>query len=93
MSIDEAVEFMVDIVGREKEGETGMIKIYTLLPTLPLSYALGKNLILQLREKMMQKLGNNFSLRFFHDIILRNGSIPYHFLEKVMERETNSRII
>lgn len=92
MSIDEAIEFMVDNVGREKEGETGMIKIYTLLPTLPLSYTLGKNLVLQLREKMMKKLGNKFSLRFFHDIILRNGSIPYHFLEQVMERETNKII-
>ena len=52
---------------------------YTYTPGYQLSYLLGKVLILGLREEERRRLGDRFSLRDFHDTLLRNGSIPVSF--------------
>ncbi|MHA2331378.1 MAG: DUF885 domain-containing protein [Candidatus Hodarchaeales archaeon] len=89
MTFDEAVNLLVEKVGMKKEGATAEVKRYTSSPGYQLSYLIGKHLILDLREKMKEKLGDKFNLKFFHDVILKNGGIPYYFLEQVMEREAD----
>ncbi|MFW9995053.1 MAG: DUF885 domain-containing protein [Candidatus Odinarchaeota archaeon] len=87
MSLDEAVEFIIEKAGKSKETAIATVNHCTGVPGYHLSYLTGKHLVLHLREKMKRKLGNEFSLQFFHDVILKNGSIPYYFLERAMEHE------
>ncbi len=54
-------------------------------PGYPLSYLLGKHLILKLKEEVKQKMGNKFSERFFHDVVTANGELPMFLLKKVFD--------
>lgn len=51
---------------------------------LYLSYTLGKLLILQLREEYSEKMGDDYTLRGFHDRLLSVGSVPIPIARKVL---------
>ena len=40
--------------------------------------------ILELRNNAEEQLGGNFNIKIFHDIILKNGSIPLEVLEEII---------
>jgi uncharacterized protein (DUF885 family) len=61
--------------------------VYTYTPTYNLSYLLGKVLLLQLREEEGRRLGSAFSLRDFHDTLLRGGSLPISFHRRALRGE------
>jgi uncharacterized protein (DUF885 family) len=42
---------------------------------------IGELKILELRDKAQKALGNRFSLREFHNTVLRAGSVPLQVLE------------
>jgi len=48
---------------------------------------LGKVLILGLREDEKRRLGPAFSLKGFHDTLLRNGSLPISFHRRLLRGE------
>ncbi|MHA2366154.1 MAG: DUF885 domain-containing protein [Candidatus Hodarchaeales archaeon] len=89
MSIEDAIEFLIEKVGMEKEGATAEVTRYTYNPGYQLSYLIGKQMVLNLRESMKSKLGDKFTLKFFHDVILKNGGIPFSFLKQIMEHEAD----
>ena len=60
------------------------VRRYTYTPTYQLSYLLGKVLLLQLRADEQARLGNAFSLRDFHDTLMRNGSLPISFHRRLL---------
>ncbi|HEY7599353.1 MAG TPA: DUF885 domain-containing protein, partial [Candidatus Limnocylindrales bacterium] len=76
MGIDQAVDFLVEHTGFERPNATAEVHRYTLTPSYPLSYLLGRVLLLRLRADEQRRLGADFSLRGFHDALLREGSIP-----------------
>jgi uncharacterized protein (DUF885 family) len=41
--------------------------------------------ILELREKAKSKLGNQFELKEFHNVVLKNGAVPLDVLEEIIE--------
>jgi uncharacterized protein (DUF885 family) len=47
-----------------------------------MSYAVGKHEILRLREDERRSRGPAFSLRDFHDRLLRYGSIPVSLIRE-----------
>lgn len=51
------------------------------------SYKIGMMKILQLRNKMEKAQGHDFNIKHFHDIILKNGSLPLSILENIMSNE------
>jgi len=79
IGVDEAVAWMVDQTGFEPAHARAEVQRYTYTPAYQLSYLLGKVLLLQLREDERRRLGDAFSLRDFHDTLLRNGSLPISF--------------
>ncbi len=83
MSFDEAVDMLMKEAGMSKEGGVAEVRRYTQTPGYPLSYLLGKHLILQLREEVKQKMGMEYSDRFFHDTIAANGYLSISLLRKV----------
>jgi uncharacterized protein (DUF885 family) len=54
---------------------------YIAWPGQALAYKLGQLEILKLREEALQKLGNKFDLRAFHDEVLGNGALPLDVLD------------
>jgi len=84
MSFDEAVDMLMKEAGMSKEGATAEVRWYTQSPSYPLSYLVGKHLILQLRNDIKESMGEKFSEKFFHDTITANGELPISLLEEVL---------
>jgi len=87
LSIEEATEFLVEHTRFERPNALAEVRRYTSSPTYPLSYLLGKVLILGLRDDERRRRGGSFSLRSFHDTLLRNGSLPISFHRRLLAGE------
>jgi len=87
MRFDEAVDMLMKEAGVSREGAVAEVRRYTQSPGYPLSYLLGKHLILQLREEIKQKMGRKYSEKFFHDTITANGHLPISMLRKVFDQK------
>jgi uncharacterized protein (DUF885 family) len=84
VSIDKAIAFLVGETSFERANARAEVRRYTYTPTYQLSYLLGKVLLLQLRADEQARLGSAFSLRDFHDTLLRNGSLPISFHRRLL---------
>jgi len=85
MSFDEAVDMLMKEAGTSKEAAIAEVRRYTMTPGYPLSYLLGKHLILQLRADIKRRMGKKFSEKFFHDTIASNGELPIILLREVFD--------
>lgn len=79
MSFDAAVAYMVERPKLEPPNALAEVRRYTLTPTQPSSYALGRAAILDLRDKARAK---GWGMRFFHDKILGAASLPPKLLAR-----------
>jgi uncharacterized protein (DUF885 family) len=87
LSVDEATDFLVGHTSFERANARAEVKWYTYRPTYPLSYLLGRTLLLSLRADEARRLGDGFSLKAFHDALLRNGSLPISFHRRLLAGE------
>jgi uncharacterized protein (DUF885 family) len=55
---------------------------YIVNPGQACSYKIGMLKFLELRERARKELGPKFSLREYHDLVLRDGSVPLDILEE-----------
>jgi uncharacterized protein (DUF885 family) len=84
ISAEEATDFLVDQTNFERPNAAAEVSWYTYRPTYPLSYLLGRTLLLGLRDDEQRRLGDRFSLKAFHDTLMRNGSLPISFHRRLM---------
>ena len=84
---EEATDFLVEHTSFETANARAEVRRYTYTPGYQLSYLLGKVLILGLREEERRRLGPAFSLKAFHDTLLRNGSLPISFHRRLLRGE------
>jgi uncharacterized protein (DUF885 family) len=87
MDFDEAVNILMKEVGMSKEAAVAEVRWYTQEPGYPLSYLIGKHLILQLREDVKQKMRSEYNERFFHDTVTASGYLPISLLRKVFDQK------
>jgi uncharacterized protein (DUF885 family) len=87
IGVDEAVDFMVEQTRFERDNARSEVEWYTYRPTYPLSYLVGRTLLLELRASEERRLGADFSIRAFHDTLLRNGSLPISFHRRLLAGE------
>ena len=87
IDVEDAIRFMVEQTSFEEANARAEVLRYTYTPTYQLSYLLGKVLLLQLRADERRRLGTAFSLRAFHDTLLRDGSLPISFHRRLLAGE------
>jgi uncharacterized protein (DUF885 family) len=88
VDVDEATEFLVTHTSFERPNAHAEAQWYTYRPTYPLSYLLGRTLLIGLRADEQRRLGDAFSLKAFHDTLLQNGSIPISFHRRLLAEGT-----
>jgi uncharacterized protein (DUF885 family) len=90
-SFDQAHEFMVENTGHDPGFMQFEVSRYVAWPGQATAYMVGMLRILDLRQRAMERLGERFDLRAFHEVVLSNGSMPLEILERVVEAwiETN----
>ena len=67
---------MVEKLGASVEYIEKEVNRYTLTPTTPMTYLLGKTQIEQVRELVRSRMGTQYSAKRFHDLLLNEGAIP-----------------
>ncbi|MFL5645885.1 MAG: DUF885 domain-containing protein [Chloroflexota bacterium] len=87
LTVDEATDFLVEQTSFQRSNAAAEVSWYTYRPTYPLSYLLGRTMLLNLRRDEQRRLGDTFSLKAFHDTLLRNGSLPISFHRRLMTGE------
>ena len=67
------------------ESVVSEIERYIVMPGQACAYKIGEIKIVELREKAKKALGDKFDLRKYHDVVLKNGSMPLNLLERVVD--------
>jgi uncharacterized protein (DUF885 family) len=65
--------------------EPSEVERYIVNPGQACSYMIGELKILELREKARKVLGDKFSIRDFHNVVLDTGSVPLVILERQVD--------
>lgn len=85
-SREEALKYMMDNEPLSEQEAVAEIERYMAVPGQALSYKTGELKIRELRTKYEQLLGDQFSLKDFHDELLKDGCVPLSVLEDKMKR-------
>jgi len=86
-TIEDATNMLMNILAMDKTAAKAEILRYTYNPGYNISYLIGKLLIKDLQQEVKEKMGSKFSLKFFHDTILRSGDLPYYLLKEYFEEK------
>jgi len=84
LSVDEATDFLQEQTSFQRSNARAEVDWYTYRPTYPLSYLLGRTLLLSLRTDEQRRLGERFDLKGFHDALMRAGSLPISFHRRLL---------
>lgn len=76
MTLEQAAAMLGQEAMIEPDAALAEVRRYALEPTQPMSYLVGKELLLELRAEMRRRLGTRFDLAAFHAALLASGSIP-----------------
>ena len=58
---------------------------YIVMPAQATSYKIGMLIILELRQRAMDSLGDQFDIKEFHNIVIGNGAVPLEILEQLVD--------
>ena len=75
MSVEKGIDFLIDRAGLERTNAQAEVRRYTLTPTQPMSYLIGKLEILKLIAEYKRSYPAA-SLKEVHDAVLSCGSLP-----------------
>ena len=81
----QAVDYMIEQTAKDPESMASEVDRYLSNPGQALSYMVGQQRILALREKAKQALGARFDIRQFHGVVLDQGPMPLDALERQVD--------
>jgi uncharacterized protein (DUF885 family) len=79
---EQALAYMLENTPMPEGDLTAEVERYIAWPGQALSYMIGMNTILELREAARAELGDRFRWGGFHDAVLTAGSLPLPLLEE-----------
>lgn len=88
---EQAIKYDLDNEADSEENITAEIERYMAIPGQALSYKVGEQKILQLKNQAITALGAKFNIQKFHNEVLNDGCVPLAILEKKIQHfiETN----
>jgi uncharacterized protein (DUF885 family) len=81
---EQAIDYMLVNTGMAESDVIAEIERYIVMPGQATAYKVGMMKILELREHARSELGDQFDLRDFHDVVLKNGAVPLDILERIV---------
>lgn len=79
----EAAAYLEGVLG-VRQGQSALLR-YESAPGQACSYAAGYFLLIELRARAEERLGDRFDIRGFHDCVLGHGAVPLSLLERVVD--------
>ena len=79
---EQAIAYMRDKTGMGEKEVTSEIERYIVMPGQACAYKIGMLKIQELRRRAESTLGAKFDLKDFHEVVLKNGSLPLDILEE-----------
>lgn len=89
--LEKSIEYMTANTPMAPADIERQIKRYYVLPGQALSYKIGMLTILELRQRAEEQLGENYDIREFHDVVLKNGAVPMKILEEIIDAYIKSK--
>ena len=84
-SREQAIQYSLDHEAEIEASITAEIERYMAIPGQALSYKIGQLKIMELRDRAEERLGENFDIRKFHEVVLESGSVPLQILENKID--------
>jgi uncharacterized protein (DUF885 family) len=85
-SREQAIAYMRDTLGYSEADAKNQVERYMVWPGQALGYKIGSLKIVELRQRAQAALGAKFSLPKFHEIVLKDGTMPLSLLEAKVDR-------
>jgi uncharacterized protein (DUF885 family) len=83
---EQAIEYMENHTASAHESVVSEIERYIVMPGQACAYKIGEIKMVELRDRAKRELGGKFDLRIFHDVVLKNGSMPLNILDQVVNK-------
>ena len=83
---EQGIAYFRDTLGYSEGEARAQIERYMVWPGQALGYKVGSLKIASLRAKAAAALGDKFSLPKFHEIVLKDGTVPLSLLEAKVDR-------
>ncbi len=90
-SREEGIKYYTDNTPNAESDAIKMVERHIVMPSQATAYKIGMNKILELREDARKKLGDQFDIREFHDVVLTNGAVPLNILEELVQEWVASK--
>ena len=84
-SREQSIQYMMETEGVSESDARNATERYMALPGQALGYKIGALKFQALRERARASLGDKFSAREFHDLVLSEGIVPLDVLDRLVD--------
>ena len=82
---EQAIQYLLENTPTTDSSAERAINRYIVMPSQATAYKIGMLKFIELRENAKAQLGDKFSIRQYHDTVLRNGPLPLNALEHIVD--------